>query len=309
MTEKNEALYEIYKNRVVDNRNVSMEFAINHLLSQNKVDRFDLAVGYFYISGLLLIKDTFTEFMEVRDGHMSILMGNETNELTKNTVQAGFYISELNDDELKNDYKNQFQDEIRYLNEEDQLYLMKFIDWLEQKRIEVKVYTGEANYFHAKSYMFYGKENDYSGESLVGSSNFSRNSLQGNTELNVYSADSFNALHEWFKSIWFSDEVDVFSDELIKTIKQVYPDIQQSKRYKSVSETYYDFANMFARPYAQLDDDKIWEALYPHQREGILKIQNKLMQFGTATLADGVGLGKTRTTAGVIRLEKKLILI
>ena len=66
---------------------------------------------------------------------------------------------------------------------------------------------------------------------------------------------------------------------------------------------------MFARPYAQLDDDKIWEALYPHQREGILKIQNKLMQFGTATLADGVGLGKTRTTAGVIRLEKKLILI
>ena len=306
MTEKNEALYEIYKNRVVDNRNVSMEFAINHLLSQNKVDRFDLAVGYFYISGLLLIKDTFTEFMEVRDGHMSILMGNETNELTKNTVQAGFYISELNDDELKNDYKNQFQDEIRYLNEEDQLFLMKFIDWLEQKRIEVKVYTGEANYFHAKSYMFYGKENDYSGESLVGSSNFSRNGLQGNTELNVYSADSFNALHEWFKSIWFSDEVDVFSDELIKTIKQVYPDIQQSKRYKSVSETYYDFANMFARPYAQLDDDKIWEALYPHQREGILKIQNKLMQFGTATLADGVGLGKTRTTAGVIRLEKKI---
>lgn len=96
------------------------------------------------------------------------------------------------------------------MNEEDQLYLMKFIDWLEQKRIEVKVYTGEANYFHAKSYMFYGKENDYSGESLVGSSNFSRNSLQGNTELNVYSADSFNALHEWFKSIWFSDEVDVF---------------------------------------------------------------------------------------------------
>lgn len=302
MTEKYEALY---KSRVVDNRNVSMGFAINHLLNQNKVDCFDLAVGYFYISGLLLIKDTFAEFMEVRNGSMSILMGNETNELTKNTVQMGFYISETNDDELKNAYKNQFQNEIRHLNEEDQLFLMKFINWMEQKRIEVKVYTGKANYFHAKSYMFYGNKNDYSGETLVGSSNFSRNGLQGNTELNVYSADSFNPLHEWFKSIWFSDEVEIFSDELIKTIKQVYPDKQQHKRYKPVSETYYDFANMFARPYAQLDDDKVWNGLYPHQREGILKMQNKLMQFGTATLADGVGLGKTRIIAGVIRLEKK----
>lgn len=49
---------------------------------------------------------------------------------------------------------------------------------------------------------------------------------------------------------------------------------------------------------------QIWKTLYPHQRTGIIKIQDKLMQYGTAILADGVGLGKTRIK-GVIKLSMK----
>lgn len=296
---------QLYKEKVVDNRKVTMQFAINDLLSKPAINRFDVAVGYFYISGLLLIKEAFTEFMEVRNGRMSILMGNETNEITKKTIKTAFLVCDSDDEYERDTYRNRFKQEIRSINDEDKLFLMKFVDWVDQKRIEVRVYTGHANYFHAKSYMFYSTDNDFSGDSTVGSSNLSKNGLLGNTELNVYSADGFGALHDWFKSIWNSDEVEPFSDELIKTIKDVYPVSVEYKRYKPVSETYFDFAQIFARPYAQLDDSETWGKLYPHQRTGIVKIQDKLMQYGTAVLADGVGLGKTRTTAGVIKLSMK----
>lgn len=61
------------------------------LLSKPTVNRFDLAIGYFYISGLLMIKDTFTELMETRNGLINILMGSETNKITKNTINTAFF--------------------------------------------------------------------------------------------------------------------------------------------------------------------------------------------------------------------------
>jgi len=43
----------------------------------------------------------------------------------------------------------------------------------------------------------------------------------------------------------------------------------------------------------------------------VIDVEDKLNTFGTAILADGVGLGKTRTTAGIIRLaiDKKRIIV
>lgn len=306
---------QLYKAKVVDNRKVTMQYALNDLLGKSTVNRFDLAIGYFYISGLLMIKDTFTEFMETKNGSINILMGNETNEITKNTINTAFLVSHSYDDYERETYRSQFKNDIQSLAEEDKLFLMKFVDWVYQKKIEVKVYTGQANYFHAKSYMFYSSDNEFSGDSIVGSSNFSKNGLLGNTELNVYSADGFGALHDWFQSIWNSDEVETFSNDLIKTINEVYPIPKEYKRYKPTSEIYFDFAQMFAKSYAKLDNSEIWNTLYPHQRTGILKIQDKLKQYGTAILADGVGLGKTRISAGVIKLslndnpEMKVVII
>ena len=81
-----------------------------------------------------------------------------------------------------------------------------------------KVYVGDANYFHAKSYLFFNRNNATTGHSVVGSSNFSKNGLQGNTELNVYSNDNFFALKEWFDMLWNSDEVKDFSPELLEIV-------------------------------------------------------------------------------------------
>src|SRR5699024_873228 len=97
----------------------------------------------------------------------------------------------------------------------DKAFLGKVREWVDAGRIEVKVYTGDANYFHAKSYLFASTLNSDRGTAIVGSSNFSRAGLEGNTELNVLTQDGFFALHNWYNELWLSNkEVTDFSPDL-----------------------------------------------------------------------------------------------
>ena len=286
---------QLFGKKVIDNRKVSMTDALRYLLNREEFRILDVAVGYFYISGLLLLKDEFTNFMDNRNGHFRILMGNETNGATVNVLDSGKY----------HDYAELIQEstEKDTSNISDKEFLGKVAEWIQEKRIEIKIYTGTANYFHAKSYLFASSLNTSNGTAIVGSSNFSKSGLEGNTELNVLTQDGFFALHHWYNDLWLSkDEVTDFSPELIKIVNNngAKKTLQQ---YKPVKETYYDFANIFAQPYAELDMKKKWvQELFPHQRSGIISVKEKLDSLNTAVLSDGVGLGKTRTAAGVIRL-------
>lgn len=286
---------ELFSQRVIDNRNISMTDALKYLLKQSEFRTLDVAVEYFYISGLLLIKDEFIDFMENRNGHFRILMGNETNGATVNVLD-----------------KTKFDNYAQYIHAttandtskiSDKEFLGKVSSWISDKRIEVKVYTGDADYFHAKSYLFASSLDSDRGTAIVGSSNFSKAGLQGNTELNVLTQDGFIALHHWYNDLWLSDEeVTDFSPDLIQ-IAQSSGAKKTLQEYKPVKETYYDFANMYGKPYTELDTSQKWvKDLFPHQRTGVVSVKEKLDSFDTAVLSDGVGLGKTRTAAGVIRL-------
>jgi len=287
---------DLYTKRVIDNRNVKMIDAIKELLGKADVHSLDIAVGYFYLSGLLLIKDEFIRFMIEQQGHFNILMGNETNHATQHLLAAN---------DGKEEYFEQLPEIITQdtMTVSDTAFLCQVGQWINQHRIEVRVYTGEANYFHAKSYLFCQSAEGLDGYALVGSSNFSRNGLEGNTELNVMSRDTFPVLKEWFDTIWQSGEVEPYDEKLIAAIEQKVPSLANERLYQTVAETYHDYATLFGVPYADLDADLPWvQKLYPHQRSGVIEISDKLNTFGTAVLADGVGLGKTRTSAGVIRL-------
>ena len=286
---------QLFGRKVIDNRNVSMTDALKYLLKKEEFRILDVAVGYFYISGLLLLKEEFTNFMDNRNGHFRILMGNETNGATVNVLDSGKYhdYAELIKESTEKDTSS--------ISDKD--FLGKVAEWINEGRIEIKIYTGTANYFHAKSYLFASSLDTSNGTAIVGSSNFSKSGLEGNTELNVLTQDGFFALHHWYNDLWLSkDEVTDFSPELIKIVNNngAKKTLQQ---YKPVKETYYDFANIFAQPYAELDMKQEWvQELFPHQRSGIVSVKEKLDSLNTAVLSDGVGLGKTRTAAGVIRL-------
>lgn len=287
--------HKLYSEHVIDNRRVSMVDALKYLLKQEEFKTLDVAVGYFYISGLLLLKDEFTDFMDRRNGHFRILMGNETNGATVNILDGFNYrnYAELIASKSKHDTRDI----------SDKEFLGKIAEWIDSGRIEVKVYTGQANYFHAKSYLFASTLNSDRGTAIVGSSNFSKAGLQGNTELNVLTQDGFFALHNWYNDLWLSkDEVTDFSPDLIRIVKSSGAK-QAVQEYIPVKETYYNFANMYGHPYSELDPNQGWvKELFQHQRSGVISIKEKLDSLDTAVLSDGVGLGKTRTAAGVIRL-------
>ncbi|UUE17209.1 phospholipase D-like domain-containing protein [Leuconostoc mesenteroides] len=287
---------DLYYKKVIDNREIDMIEVLQHFLDDEDVRCLNIAVGYFYISGLELIKDSFIRFMNDRNGQFNIIMGNETNSKTSGILSMGA------DKEVYLENMPKYLD-VDTQDVSDKSFLQLVRQWIKEKRIAAKVYVGDANYFHAKSYLFFNRNNATTGHSVVGSSNFSKNGLQGNTELNVYSNDNFFALKEWFDMLWNSDEVKDFSPELLEIVDMHTANDTSVQYYKPTRETYYDFANIFAKPYAELDENTPWIGeLYPHQQTGVIDVEDKLNTFGTAILADGVGLGKTRTTAGIIRL-------
>ena len=293
-----ENIDKLYRERVIDNRQLKMVDVIKYLLQQEEVRSLDVAVGYFYLSGLLLIKDEFIKFMDEKNGQLRILMGNETNGQTANVLNGSKY----------KDYASYISNETKKDTDTitDGEFLSRLAGWIDEKRIKVQVYTGDANYFHAKSYLFAYSQDETHGTAIVGSSNFSRNGLEGNTELNVLSQDNYYALHRWYSDLWLSDETQAFSPDLLKIVKSnISPRDALKRDYKPVKQTYYEFANLYAKPYAKLDEHKDWvKELFPHQRSGVISIKDKLDSYGTAVLADGVGLGKTRIAGGVMRLYK-----
>ena len=297
MTENKDLETEIFQRKVIDNRHLSMTDTFKYLTSDSGTQTLRLGVGYFYISGLILIKDEFLQFMNERNGRVQIIMGNQTNHETVSVLDV----------KTSQEYRAELPqlmsaDLDGILSEED--FLKQVRQWISEGRIEIKVYIGDANYFHAKSYLFSRSFESSQGKAIVGSSNFSKNGLIGNTELNVLGQDNYFALNDWFSELWESDEVDNFASELIEIVKSKFPNWQKGKPYKSTWETYYDFAQIFGKPYAEFNEETEWsEFLYPHQKTGIIDIWDKLNTFSTAVLSDGVGLGKTRTTAGIVKLS------
>ena len=147
MTETKNIETEIFQRKVIDNRRLSMTDTVKYLISDSSTQTLRLGVGYFYISGLILIKDEFLQFMNERNGRVQIIMGNQTNRETVSVLDV----------KSSQEYRAELPQLMSWdldsiLSEEEFLKYVR--QWITEGRIEIKVYTGEANYFHAKSYLF-----------------------------------------------------------------------------------------------------------------------------------------------------------
>lgn len=288
--------------KVIDNRQISMADAFRQVLPLAR--HIDIAVGYFFLSGFETIEEEIDEFM-IKGGTIRVLMGNVTTSKTGEVIYEGYAMQA----------KEQLLEEIKSakINDYKASMVSKLREWIAGNKVEVKVYTGDANYFHAKSYLFYRQErtetND--GIAIVGSSNFSRSGFLRNTELNSLSQDNFGALTEWFHEIWDGEEVSDFSKELLEFIDTEIPRFKDKTVYMHPEETYLMFSRYFAKRLPQEIEGEFMDTLYKHQRIGVAELKYRLDEFGTSVLADGVGLGKTRTAAATLCAvkAKKTIII
>lgn len=262
-------------NRVIDNCSLSMLQAFEELLPLGS--SLDMAVGYFFISGYELIQDAFNEI--AFKGNVRILMGNRTDRETANEIEEGLKLNDVSPtDAIINEIKSIKEDTPAACA----VYLLR--DLIALKKVEIKVYTGSADYFHAKAYLIGRENNKYDGYAIVGSSNFSRGGLTRNTELNVLTMDSYASIKNWFDNLWSSSDVRDFSIELIEIINQY---VKPPKEYKSLIKEEVDKGYIYLPKGIKLRN---------YQEEAI---ENWFRNNGRGTLKMATGSGKTITALAI----------
>ena len=180
----------------------------------------------------------------------------------------------------------------------------KFIEFIENGKIEIRVYSKEK--IHAKVYIMrknLEKSEDY-GKVVTGSSNFSYSGLRGNLEFNVElknHSDVEFALNK-FEELW--EQGIPLNQEYASTLKNETWIREDIKPY----ELYFKF--LFEYFSEEINEDKIKVntsdlpegfITYKYQLDAVNQAKRMLSKYNGVFLADVVGLGKTYITALLAR--------
>jgi SNF2 family DNA or RNA helicase len=335
---------------IIDNRRYShLDEVLKSGLRSDGVDRIRIAVGYLYMSGLKRLRPELDEFLD-NGGILQILMGNPDQQgldelieahqnlrLTGTKFQQASNVQWSERPEIRADTAENYAYQLLYEDptKDNQAFFTKLVEWLEQGRIEPKLYLEER--FHAKAYLFEKDEGDIFAPKdvgVVGSSNLSLSGLHSNTELNapVYN-EKVQQLKEWFDNLWndavkFDAELlDVFEDSWVANNpghvtagddtpalpgEELPDDTRETLREVSggtgLPAPYIVYAKMLYELYKEtletaddyLQSFDVYEDLYDFQQWAVnrgIRIANK---YNGAIVSDVVGMGKTFVGLGLL---------
>jgi ERCC4-related helicase len=183
--------------------------------------------------------------------------------------------------------------------------------WIESGKLEVKVFTG--SFLHAKAYIF-GDFDSKDAVGIIGSSNFTRNGLLHNTELNALEPDhrvvAFQPKSEsqdtghlaWFQGMWENPLAVEWTEKFGQIIEQ-----------SPVGDLFYSPFEMYMKTLhvlfnEELEDEQVDEdeklfgkTLFDFQKKNTRALIRRLKKYQVAMLSDSVGLGKTTTAINVIK--------
>jgi superfamily II DNA or RNA helicase len=296
---------------IIDNRDQKLVDHINSILGSTDSARF--AVGYFFLSGLEAIQAKLTSVKSLR-----LLIGNTTNRETIEQISEGYKRLELVEaaEERERFLKKQEQKQrsestagnlrktVELMDQTDagESLIRNLIQLIEEKRLEVKVYT--KGRLHAKAYIFDYQKGAYeNGVAVVGSSNLTLSGLTHNTELNVvvHGNENHARLGNWFDALW-DDAVD-FEGHLMEELKQSWAaalatpyDIYMKTLYSLVADRLEEGGDKEI-----LWDDEITRNLADFQKVAVRQAIQMIRDHGGAFVSDVVGLGKSYIGAGIVK--------
>lgn len=257
---------------------------------------FDVLVGYFYTSGFYALYKSLEKTKKIR-----ILIGISTNkstvELIEQTRQPELQFSHA---ETKEHFSDLLASEMS--NTEDSKSVedgvMKFLEWLQNGKIEIKAYPTEN--IHAKLYIMSFVEGDRDvGRIITGSSNFTQAGLVDNLEFNaeLKTRADYEFAKSKFEELW-EDAVDV-KDKYMQTI--------QERTWLNNTITPYQLYLKFLYEYFKDELRQTDEVIFKYvpqefkrleyQEQAVLNAKKILDEYGGAFLSDVVGLGKTYVSA------------
>lgn len=276
----------------------------------SETENLDILVGYFFISGFYKLHKSLESVDKTR-----ILIGLNTDR-TVNTL-----VSEVREQlELQYDSVARIKDNLsaKYVREveladdlpEVEEGMMKFVEWLKEGKLEIKVFDKAP--IHAKLYIFtFGKGID-KGRVITGSSNLTQGGLLTNLEFNVELKDSndYEFALEKFNELW-EQSVDV-TPEIVTTITQKTHLNDEISPYELYLKFLYEYFKTDLSLSETLEDDYLPHGYLDleYQKQAVINAQRVLEEYGGVFISDVVGLGKTYIAARLANQirGKKLVL-
>lgn len=281
--------------KIIDNINRKVVDVIKDQLKKCKEAKF--AIGYFFLSGFLLVKDDFPSSYH-KIPFLKIVMGNETTYPTKEELVEGYNLRES----LKLKMIEELQSIV--LTDEQRERLITLRNLIANNVIEVKLFDKAR--LHAKLYLFITNPDEVYGSkglAIVGSSNFTAEGLTKNKELNVLLTDKSDVdyLEQWFNELW-SEAID-FNADLIKVI-DVSGSTKRKREYPLIGK-YMDKERLFRYFVYKWFEGRVLDVLRgdilaEFQTVGVLNAINIINHYNGVILADSVGLGKSYMASAII---------
>lgn len=291
--------------KILDNS--ASSFEVKNFLSENlssgKYTQFSVATGYWDLPAVLELKPALEHFLSNNlFSEIRFLIGEEP-KIRVSQLDTSFPEKYLKADLSDLPFKPEFKEVVEFLGK-----------YIETGRIKIKLY--KKSFLHAKCYILGSETENAIG--IIGSSNFTRNGLLGNTELNDVEYDHriVNYLpkvvdqdpshRSWFEKLW-NDE------ETIEWTEQFKIEILGLSKFGNLSyspfELYikilYDIYGEDIEIEENLRAETFFETrvdLTLFQEESVKKVLARLRnpKIGMCLLADSVGLGKSFIAKKVI---------
>ncbi|OFY12112.1 MAG: hypothetical protein A2X05_17045 [Bacteroidetes bacterium GWE2_41_25] len=301
--------------KLIDNSSNEYQLGsvLRELITDTAYSEISIATGYWDLPGMADIFNELNTFLTREKTGLRLLLGEEPSVKAyqvKNPAKQDpdfpekYLKKNLEELQLKEEFQKVADLLCKYLNEES------------DGKLQIRVYR--KNFLHAKCYIFGTDEENAVG--VIGSSNFTRQGLFGNLELNQFEDNnatvnfirknlSQHPSHRtWFEDLWNDSEhwSQIFKEEILAL----------SKHGGLCFSAYEMYIHALYRIYGQdLQDEKENKVdiddpgsgkpqLLKFQIENANSLIKKLERQSVAMLSDSVGLGKTYTAIKVIEYYK-----
>ena len=262
-----------------------------------KHTEISIATGYWDLEGMKLLLPALSNFRKIR-----LLIGREPLIPRHQLAQPEL---DYPDQDLKFD--------LSMISPESDLkdLVTEIKKWMASGKLEVRVYR--KNFLHAKCYIF-GSYESSEAVGIIGSSNFTKNGITQNIELNALESDhrvvTFQPKNEtqevghlfWFDQFW-NDKTTEKWNERFGAILESSPvgDILYSP-YETYIKTLYElYKEEIIDDSATILNNGQGRVLFDFQHKNVQALLRRLRKYKVAMLSDSVGLGKTTTAISVIK--------
>ena len=214
--------------KLIDNSSNEYQLGeiLKELIPDNSYSQIAIATGYWDLPGMVEIYEELKIFLERDNTSLRILLGEEPSVRAYQVKNPAKQDPDFPEKYLKRDLEElQLKEEFQKVA----LLLVKYLNTDNSSKLQIRVYS--KNFLHAKCYIFGSDEENAVG--IIGSSNFTKQGLSGNLELNQLEDNNAtvnfirrNLLQHpshrsWFEDLW-NDSADwsqTFKEEILALSK------------------------------------------------------------------------------------------